>query len=171
MDANFDEDELQLAALGKKQVMKRNFNVWSLIFMCFCTSVTWEALTSTMFQALNSGGSSSMVFGFLVTAFGTLLIALSISEFASIIPTSGGQYHYVAALGPPKYQRVLSFYAAWITMYGWVISCTSGIFAGTLQIQAYMILFAPDYIYERWHTSLVSITKSRCLALYALIRV
>jgi Amino acid permease len=154
---DFDnEDELRLAALGKKQIMKRNFNIWSLIFMSFCTSVTWEALCSTMAQALLAGGSSSMVFGFLASALGSTFIALSIGEFASIVPTSGGQYHYVAELAPPKYRRILSFYAAWITVYGWIISTASGTFANAMQLQAYVILFVPDYVYERWHTSLVS---------------
>lgn len=157
MDMMRDEDEARLAALGKKQVMKRNFNIWSLIFMAFCTSVTWEALTSTMTQALISGGSSSMVFGFLASAIGALFIALSISEFASIIPTAGGQYHYVAELSPPRFKNILSFYAGWLTIWGWVLSTTSGIFALAMQVQAYIILFHPDYVYERWHTSLVSL--------------
>ena len=152
-----DEDAARLAALGKMQVMKRNFNIWSLLFMCFCTSVTWEALCSTMAQALTSGGSSSMVWGFATAAIGALLIALCISEFASMIPTAGGQYHFVAELSPPQYRKIFSWYAGWITIWGWLLSTTSGIFAVSMQIQAYAILFAPGYVYQRWHTSLVSL--------------
>ncbi|KAJ5964393.1 Amino acid/polyamine transporter I [Penicillium vulpinum] len=55
------DDEARLAALGQEQVMGRHFNVWSLIFLAFCTSVTWEALTSIMAQSLVAGGSSSLV--------------------------------------------------------------------------------------------------------------
>lgn len=92
------EDEARLAALGQDQAMGRHFNVWSLIFLAFCTSVTWEALTSVMAQALQSGGSSSLVWGFVAAAIGALAIALTLSEFASMVPTAGGQYHYVATL-------------------------------------------------------------------------
>ncbi|EXJ72493.1 uncharacterized protein A1O5_04998 [Cladophialophora psammophila CBS 110553] len=152
-----NDDELRLAAFGKKQQMKRYFNIWSLLFMSFCTSVTWEALTSTMAQALIAGGSSSMVWGFLASAIGTLLIALSISEYASIIPTAGGQYDYVTELTPQKFRRIFSWFAGWITIWGWILSCVAGIFANSMQIQAYIILFKEDYHYERWHTSLILI--------------
>ncbi|KAG9773076.1 Choline transport protein [Exophiala dermatitidis] len=152
-----NDDALQLAMFGKKQQMKRYFNGWSLLFMSFCTSVTWEALSSTMAQALTAGGSSSMVWGFLASAVGTLLIALSISEYASIIPTSGGQYDYVTEMSPPRFRRIFSWTAGWITIWGWILSGTSGIFANAMQIQAYVILFKPDYVYERWHTSLILI--------------
>ncbi|KAJ4510873.1 hypothetical protein HRR78_005350 [Exophiala dermatitidis] len=150
-----NDDALQLAMFGKKQQMKRYFNGWSLLFMSFCTSVTWEALSSTMAQALTAGGSSSMVWGFLASAVGTLLIALSISEYASIIPTSGGQYDYVTEMSPPRFRRIFSWTAGGITIWGWILSGTSGIFANAMQIQAYVILFKPDYVYERWHTSLL----------------
>lgn len=155
LDAVVADDDAQLAAFGVNQEMRRNFNVWSLGFMCFCTSVTWEALCSTMAQALTSGGSSSMVWGFVAAAFGALLIALCLSEFASMIPTAGGQYHYVAHLSPPRYRQIFSWYAGWITLWGWILSSAAGIFATTMQIQAYAILFHPEYVYQRWHTSLV----------------
>lgn len=123
--------------------------------MCFCTSVTWEAICSTMAQALTSGGSSSMVWGFLLAATGAFLIALCLSEFSSMIPTAGGQYHYVAHLSPAKFRRIFSWYAGWITMWGWLTSSVSGMFAMSMQIQAYAIIFHPEYHYERWHTSMV----------------
>lgn len=113
-----NDDEIRLAAFGRKQHMKRYFNIWSLLFMSFCTSVTWEALTSTMAQALIAGGSSSMVWGFLASAVGTLLIALSVSEYASIIPTAGGQYDYVTELSPARFRRIFSWFAGWITIWG-----------------------------------------------------
>ncbi|KAJ5661147.1 Amino acid/polyamine transporter I [Penicillium longicatenatum] len=149
--------ELRRAALGHEQSMKRRFNVWSLIFLAFCTSVTWEVICATMTQSLLTGGSSSMVWGFAASAIGALAIALSLSEYASILPTAGGQYHYVAALSPPKYARALSWLAGWATIWSWVLSALSGIFSNAMQIQAYVILFTPGYVYQRWHTSLVVI--------------
>lgn len=156
------DDEARLAALGRTQAMERHFNVWSLIFLAFCTSVTWEALTSTMAQSLLAGGSSSLVWGFLAAAVGALSIALSLSEFASMVPTAGGQYHYVAALSPARYRRLFSWVAGWATIWSWVLSAVAGIFANSMQLQAYVILFAPDYKYERWHTSLIVIALTTC---------
>ncbi|KAM5367412.1 hypothetical protein ACJZ2D_010057 [Fusarium nematophilum] len=125
---SIDDDDAQLNNLGIEPTkIERNFNVWSLLFMSFCTSVTWEAVASAAAQALTSGGSSSFVWGFAASATGALLIALCIAEYSSMIPTAGGQYHYVAKLSPPKYRR----------------------------IQSWAILFSEGYVYERWHTSLI----------------
>ncbi len=151
------DDEARLAQLGQTQAMARNFNVWSLIFMAVCTSVTWEATTSTMAQSLMAGGSSSLVWGFFAAAIGALAIALSLAEFASMVPTAGGQYHYVAALSPLKWRRLLSWIAAWATLWSWILSALVGIFANAQQLQAYVILFVPDYTYQRWHTTLIVI--------------
>ncbi|KAB5580372.1 amino acid/polyamine transporter I [Coniochaeta sp. 2T2.1] len=157
-----NDDEARLAALGQKQEVRRDFNVWSLIFLATCTSVTWEAATSTMAQSLMAGGSSSLVWGFLASAVGALAIAFCLAEFASMVPTAGGQYHYVAALSPPRHRRLLSWVAAWVTLWGWILSALAGIFANAMQIQAYIILFAPNYVYQRWHTSLVVIGLTTC---------
>ncbi|KAJ6186507.1 Amino acid/polyamine transporter I [Penicillium mononematosum] len=152
------KDELQLeATFGIHQEMKRNFSLWSLLFMCCCTSTTWEALASTMTQALSSGGSSSMVWGFFVSAIGAFLLSLCLGEFSSRIPTAGGQYHYAAELCPPKARRVVSWFAGWNTLWGWILITLAGNFANAMQLQAYLILFAPGYEHERWHTSLILI--------------
>ena len=158
----YTDDEARLAALGQSQAMQRNFNVWSLIFLAFVTSATWEALSSTMAQTLRSTGSSSLVWGFFAASIGALSIALSLSEFASMIPTAGGQYHYVAALSPAKCRRYFSWVAGWITIWSWILSSVAGIFADGMQIQAYIILFAPDYEHKRWHTSLIVIALTTC---------
>ncbi|KAL2698461.1 hypothetical protein AAEP93_009849 [Penicillium crustosum] len=156
------DDEARLAALGQEQAMGRHFNVWSLIFLAFCTSVTWEALTSTMAQSLRAGGSSSLVWGFAAAAIGAMAIALSLSEFSSMVPTAGGQYHYVAALSPLKYRRLFSWIAGWATIWSWLLSALTGTFSNALQLQAYIILFAPNYEYQRWHTSLIVIAMTTC---------
>ncbi|KAJ5788311.1 Amino acid/polyamine transporter I [Penicillium paradoxum] len=156
------DDEARLAALGQEQAMGRHFNVWSLIFLAFCTSVTWEALTSTMAQSLQSGGSSSLVWGFFAAAIGALSIALCLSEFASMVPTAGGQYHYVAALSPLKYRRLLSWIAGWATIWSWILSALMGIFSNAMRLQAYIILFNPGYTAERWHTSMLVIAFTTC---------
>ncbi|VUC30467.1 unnamed protein product [Clonostachys rosea] len=141
--------------VGATSKLERNFNVWSLLFMSFCTSVTWEAVSSAAAQALMSGGSSSFVWGFAASAVGAFAVGLCISEYSSMIPTAGGQHHYVAELAPPKYRRVLSWYTGWVTIFGWIFCATAGIFATAMQIQSWAILFSESYAYERWHTSLI----------------
>ncbi|KAJ5382632.1 amino acid/polyamine transporter I [Penicillium concentricum] len=164
-----NDDDAQLNNLGIAPTkVERNFNIWSLLFMSFCTSVTWEAISSAAAQALTSGGSSSLVWGFAASATGALLIVLCIAEYASMIPTAGGQYHYVAKLAPPKYRRIFAWYAGWITMIGWVLCATAGIFATAMQIQSWAILFSEGYVYERWHTSLIVIALTSLYTLFAI---
>ncbi|KAJ9493656.1 hypothetical protein H2202_010861 [Exophiala xenobiotica] len=116
-----NEDEARLAALGRKQQMKPNFN------------------------------------GFVASATGALLIALSLSEFASIVPTSGGQYHYVAELSHVQYRPILSRFAGWITAGAWILTVVGGTFSTAMQITAYAILCNPDYQPQRYHASLIFI--------------
>ena len=164
-------EEARLAALGRDQEMKRKFNLTSLIFMGFCTSVSWEVITASMAQSLLTGGSSSVVWGFLASALGALMIAFSLSEYASIIPTAGGQYHYVAALSPPRLRQFLSWVAAWITTWAWVAAALAGLFASTMQLQSYIILFTDGYVYERWHTCLILIAQTAWCAAISIFAV
>ncbi|KAH7001021.1 amino acid/polyamine transporter I [Ilyonectria destructans] len=168
---NVDKDAQVLEHLGvAPSSMKRNFNLWSLLFMSFCTSVTWEALSSTMAQALISGGSSSLVWGYVASATGAMLIVVCMAEYASMIPTAGGQYHYVAELAPTRVRRVFSWYAGWITMMGWILCATAGIFATAMSIQAWVILFSDTYVYQRWHTSLIAIALTTYYTLFSIFQ-
>ncbi|KPM43793.1 hypothetical protein AK830_g2741 [Neonectria ditissima] len=166
------DDDAQLDHLGiEPSKLQRNFNIWSLMFMSFCTTVTWEAISSAAAQALTSGGSSSFVWGFVASAAGALLIALCIAEYASMIPTAGGQYHYVSELSPLKYRRVFAWFAGWITMIGWVLCAAASIFATAMQIQSWAILFSEDYVYQRWHTSLIAIGLTTFYTVFAIFEI
>ncbi|KAF7553380.1 hypothetical protein G7Z17_g3650 [Cylindrodendrum hubeiense] len=166
---NNDTDDAVLDNLGiAPSKLERNFNIWSLMFMSFCTTVTWEAVASAAAQALTSGGSSSLVWGFVASALGAMLIAL---QYASMIPTAGGQYHYVSELSPLKYRRVFAWFAGWITMIGWVLCAAAGIFATAMQIQSWAILFSEGYVYERWHTSLIVIGLTTFYTVFAVYEI
>ncbi|CAI0642745.1 unnamed protein product [Colletotrichum noveboracense] len=170
--SQINDEDIQLQQLGlEPSELRRNFNIWSLAFMSFCSSITWEAISSTMAQGLMSGGSSSLLWGFVASSLGALLTVLCIAEYSSMIPTAGGQYHYVTELSPPKFQRILSWYAGWMTMLGWILCALAGIFATAMQIQAWAILFSPDYTYERWHTALIVIGLATFYTLFAVFEV
>jgi amino acid transporter len=54
-----------------------------------------------------------MSVGWIVVSFFTILIATSMAEIVSAIPTAGGPYYWAAILAPAKH----SAFASWIT--GW----------------------------------------------------
>jgi amino acid permease len=148
------DDSLGNLGLGPSK-LQQNFNVWSLGFMAFCTSVTWEAVSSAMAQGMSTGGTSSLVWGFVLCATGAMLVIACFADYVSMIPTAGGQHHYVFELAPPKFRRILSWYVGWLTMLGWVLCALAGNFATAMQFQSWAILFSQNYAYERWHTTMV----------------
>ncbi|KAF3021061.1 hypothetical protein E8E14_012562 [Neopestalotiopsis sp. 37M] len=149
------DDSLGNLGLGPSK-LQQNFNVWSLGFMAFCTSVTWEAVSSAMAQGMSTGGTSSLVWGFVLCATGAMLVIACLADYVSMIPTAGGQHHYVFELAPPKFRRILSWYVGWLTMLGWVLCALAGNFATAMQFQSWAILFSQNYAYERWHTTMIA---------------
>ena len=75
-----------------------------------------------------NGGPAGVIYGYLVVWFGTVSVFTVLSELVSIAPTSGGQYHWVAMLSPPRLSRLLSYISGWLTLCGWLASLGSGCF-------------------------------------------
>jgi hypothetical protein len=55
-------DHAQLEAIGLKEELDRKFSVWSLGALVLCLMGTWEAIGSTMAQALITGGAPCLVY-------------------------------------------------------------------------------------------------------------
>lgn len=112
---------------------------------------TWEALSSVVATALISGGAPCLFYNYIISFLGTVAIATSLAEIASIWPTAGGQYHWVAVLAPEKSRAVASWFTGWISIGGQIVLTASAAFAGGLQFQALITLNHPDtYVPERY---------------------
>jgi choline transport protein len=106
-----DKDAAILAALGKKQMLRRNFGFISTVGFLSSMMATWETEGFLIQGGLLNGGPVALVYGFILCFFGSLATSASIAELASIFPTASGQYHFVALLSPRPYRKFLS----WIT--------------------------------------------------------
>src|SRR6186713_8485 len=99
----------------------------------------------------NSGGPAGLVYGFFLTWFGTISVFIVMGELASMIPTAGGQYHWVSILAPKSAKRALSYVAGtfiplraadlliplgWLTVAGWVGATTAISFWMSTLVQA-----------------------------------
>ncbi|KAF2011608.1 amino acid transporter [Aaosphaeria arxii CBS 175.79] len=149
LDTTQSDDE-RLAQIGHVQELRRGFSLWSLGSLCLCLMATWEALSTVIATALSSGGAPCLFFNFLLSIICTVAIALSLGEIASIYPTAGGQYHWVAALSPPSTRSVAAWFSGWINIGGQIVLTASAAFAAGLQIQALIILNDDSYIPQRW---------------------
>lgn len=87
----------------------------------------------------------------IISFIGTVAIAVSLAELASIFPTAGGQYHWVAALAPPTYRKTASWVTGWISIGGQICLGASSAFAGGLQLRGLIALNNPNYVPKQWH--------------------
>ena len=87
----------------------------------------------------------------IISFVGTIFVVVSLAEIASIYPTAGGQYHWVAALAPPSEGITASWFTGWISVGGQIVLTASAAFAGGLQCQSMITLNNLDtYIPQRW---------------------
>ena len=150
-----DRDRTYLAYVGKRQVLKRQFGFMSMLgFSCTLMS-TWEGLLASFVQGFSNGGPAGLIYGFICCWIGTLCIVACLAEMASMAPTAGGQYHWVAMLAPRPYQRVFSYITGWLTVTGWQAAFASGVFPAATLIQGIIVLNSTNYVPQRWHGTLL----------------
>ncbi|KAJ3495730.1 hypothetical protein NLG97_g3179 [Lecanicillium saksenae] len=128
-------DSEQLARLGKKSVLKRNFGFMSILGFSCTILITWEATLVLSAQGLANGGYAGVVYGYLIVWIGNISVFTTLSELASMAPTSGGQYHWVAMLAPRKCSKFLSYITGWLAVGGWQGSVASSAFLTGTMIQ------------------------------------
>ncbi|KAB5555054.1 amino acid permease [Coniochaeta sp. 2T2.1] len=152
-----NNDDHDMRMLGRVQQLNRNFRFISTLgFACTLMS-TWEIALMTCTFALINGGPSGLVWGYFIVWMGYLLVFATISEMASIAPTSGGQYHWVSEFAPQGWQRFVSYIVGWISVLGWQTGLASLAFLVGTMIQGLIVLNNPDYIPQGWHGTLLVI--------------
>lgn len=125
------KDIKDLHQFGYAQELFREMGGFSNFAISFSIiSILTGAVTLYGF-GINMGGPGVMGFGWpLVTIF-VLLIAASMAELASAIPTSGALYHWSAVLGGPAW----GWFTAWFNLIG-QMTITAGIDFGCAMFAA-----------------------------------
>lgn len=100
-------------ASGHVQELDRHFSLLSACSVGICTGNTWAALGGSIVLALYNGGPPGVIYEFLAVSFFYWLIAASIAELASAIPSSAGVYHWATVAAGPKYGKACGFFAGW----------------------------------------------------------
>ncbi|KAI4267972.1 MAG: hypothetical protein L6R38_008013 [Xanthoria sp. 2 TBL-2021] len=153
--SSYDRDRDELARLGKKQVLKRNFGFMSMLGFSCTIMVTWEGMLVLFLAGYQNGGPAGLIYGFLFVWVGTLCVFTTLGELASMAPTSGGQYYWVAMLAPPSSRRFLSYITGWLNVIGWQAFLASGAYLCATIIQGLIVLNYPEYNAQRWHGTLL----------------
>ncbi|KAI1073897.1 putative GABA permease [Whalleya microplaca] len=152
--SGYTRDERDLIRLGKKPVLKRNFGFMSILGFSCTVLITWEGMLIVSTQSLLNGGPAGVIWGYLVVWAGTISTFTVLSELASMAPTAGGQYHWVAMLAPDSSRRFLSYITGWMTFVGWqAVTASAAYLIGTL-LQSVIIMLKSDYLPQPWQTML-----------------
>ncbi|KAK5705172.1 hypothetical protein LTR97_002289 [Elasticomyces elasticus] len=81
-------------------------------------------------------------------------------------PSAGGQYHWISEFAPRKAEKLLSFFIGWLTVLGWQVGLASVCYAVTLQIQGLVVLTNPEFAFQGWHASLMTIAVALCAVFF-----
>lgn len=148
-------DDAQLAALGIRPELQRQFSPLAMLGLAFTILNTWAALAGSFSLSLSSGGPVAVVWGFLAGGICNLCLAASLAEFLSAYPTAGGQYHWVAVIAPEKWRPLLSYITGWINTSGWIALIAAGGLLGSQFIFGIIALEHPDFVPQRWQQFLI----------------
>src|SRR5438105_425304 len=120
-EEHIGHDERRLAELGYKQELTRAWSSFTNFAISFTIiSVLAGCFTNFSF-AWTAGGPIGISIGWPILCCFVLLVAVSMSELTSAMPTAGGPYWWAAKLGGPAW----SWFTGWFNMIGLV-----GIVAG-----------------------------------------
>jgi amino acid transporter len=145
------QDARDLHQFGYAQQLLRDMGGFANFAVSFTIISILTGAIQLYGQGLSFGGPAVNGFGWpLVTVF-TLLVAASMAEIASAIPTAGAMYHWSALIGGPGW----GWFTAWFNLVGQV--------ATTAAIDYGIALFMADLL--GWHG------LAPLLALYAALLV
>ncbi|KAF3390615.1 hypothetical protein F1880_009395 [Penicillium rolfsii] len=167
-------DDHDMQRMGKIQELKRNMrpvaalsfasilqatwefiliNVGSKNYECNGLTVDWPGFRSND-QGLENGGLPGMFWSYIWTFIGFGFIIASLSEMASMAPTSGGQYHWVSEFSSPRHQKFLSYITGWMSVLAWQAGAASGSFLTGTIIQGLISVRNPEYEPKNWQGTL-----------------
>jgi choline transport protein len=131
----------------------------------------------TSIIALINGGTAGFIWMYLIAWAGFMCVNTSMAEMGSMFvprrldtsilvwhadstldraPTSGGQYHWVSEFAPPQHQKFISFIIGWLCVLGWQTGAANTSFLAGTQIQGLIVLNYPNYVFQRWHGTLLT---------------
>ncbi|KAH8594553.1 amino acid/polyamine transporter I [Bisporella sp. PMI_857] len=146
-----DQGRLVLNETGHVQELDRQFSLLSICSVGIVTGNAWAALGGSIVVAIYNGGPPGVIYEFIVVSFFYWLVAASLAELASSMPSSAGVYHWASITPGPKYGRVIGWFAGWWNTFAWIsATATMSSICSNIAVAMYG-LYHPGYTPERWH--------------------
>ncbi|KAJ7643302.1 amino acid/polyamine transporter I [Mycena polygramma] len=113
-------DNAKLAELGYKSEFKREFSLLETCAFSFSIMGIVASVSSTLSFGLVNGGHVGLVWGWAIPGIFVALVALSMAELASSMPTSAGLYYFSAKMAPERHAPLASWITGWANITGQV---------------------------------------------------
>lgn len=161
------EDERQLAGLGYKQELSRAWSGFTNFAISFTIiSVLAGPVTNFSF-AWNAGGPSAIAIGWPILCGFVLLVAFSMAELTSAMPTAGGPYWWAAKLGGKGW----SWFTGWFNIVG-LVGIVAGVgYGAAFFLQALLSLYGLNVLGINFATKNPSTILHETFLLFLLILV
>src|SRR5881227_2294025 len=161
------EDERQLAGLGYKQELSRGWSSFTNFAISFTIiSVLAGPVTNFSF-AWNAGGPVAISIGWPILCGFVLLVAFSMAELTSAMPTAGGPYWWSAKLGGPGW----SWITGWFNIVG-LVGIVAGVgYGGAFFLQATLSLYGLNVLGINFATTNPSTILHETFLLFVIILV
>ncbi|KAJ5042180.1 uncharacterized protein L3040_004736 [Drepanopeziza brunnea f. sp. 'multigermtubi'] len=129
---------LNINESGHIQELERNFSLFSICAVGIVTGNTWAALGGSIVVAIYNGGPPGVLYEFIAVSIFYWLIAASLAELASSMPSSAGVYHWASITPGPKYGRICGWFAGWWNTFAWMCgTATMASISGQIVIAMY----------------------------------
>ncbi|QSZ34372.1 hypothetical protein DSL72_005964 [Monilinia vaccinii-corymbosi] len=112
---------------GNGQEVERNFSLLSICSVGLVIGNSWAALGGSIATAIYNGGPPGVLYELIAVSVFYWLIAASLAELASSIPSSAGVYQWASTTPGPKYGRICGWFAGWWNTFAWI--CAIVLFA------------------------------------------
>ncbi|OJJ87711.1 putative choline transport protein [Aspergillus glaucus CBS 516.65] len=135
---------------GHRQELERNFSLLSICAVAVTTGNTWIAQGGSVTTALSNGGPPGVIYEFIAVSVCYWLVAASIAELASGMPSASGVYHW-ASITAGKYGRPCGFFAGFWNCLAWILGATSMSSILGQQTVSMYALMNPGFTPKSWH--------------------
>jgi len=133
------EDAEQLAGIGYKQELKRNFSMIEVFGIAFSIMGLVPSIASTLSYSIPAG-PVGMVWGWFVASMFIMFIGLAMADLGSALPTSGGLYWWTHYYSPPHIRNPLSFLVGYSNTLGLVGGLCSIDYGFALQFLSVIVI-------------------------------
>jgi amino acid transporter len=158
-------DEQRLAELGYKQELNRAWSGFSNFAISFSIISILAGCFTTYGQAWLNGGPVAISIGWPLISVMILLVAFSMSELASAMPTAGGIYYWASKLGGAGW----GWFTGWFNLIGLVAVTASVDYAAATFLNSTLSFYGAHILGVNFATSSVQSGLHHTFVLFAII--